>query len=85
MPRREGAAHVVTTKRVYKGRVYETHLLRRTYRQGGKVKNLTLANLSHLPNRVSSSCVERCGERSSSQPKVRSRSSPREATGTWRR
>ncbi|MGQ9636022.1 MAG: IS1634 family transposase, partial [Bryobacteraceae bacterium] len=52
MPRREGAAHVVTTKRVYKGRVYETHLLRRTYRQGGKVKNLTLANLSHLPKHV---------------------------------
>ena len=41
--------HVVTTRRVYKDKVYETHLLRRTYREEGKVKNETLANLSHLP------------------------------------
>jgi hypothetical protein len=27
-----------------------THLLRRSYREGGKVKNETLANLSHLPD-----------------------------------
>ena len=49
MSRRSGAVHVATTKRVYKGRVYETHLLRRTYRDGGKVKHQTLGNLSHLP------------------------------------
>ena len=30
-------------------RVYETHLLRRSYRQDGKVLNETVANLSHLP------------------------------------
>ena len=41
--------HVVTTRRTYKGRVYETHLLRRSYREGGRVKNETLGNLSHLP------------------------------------
>lgn len=41
--------HVVTTRRTYKDRVYETHLLRRTFREGGTVKNETLANLSHLP------------------------------------
>ena len=41
--------HVVTTRRQYKDRVYETHLLRRSYRENGKVKNETLANLSHLP------------------------------------
>ncbi len=41
--------HVVTTRREYKGRVYEAHLLRRSYREGGKVKNETLANLSRLP------------------------------------
>jgi hypothetical protein len=41
--------HVVTTRRQYKDKVYETHLLRRSYRQDGKVKNETLANLSHLP------------------------------------
>lgn len=41
--------HVVTTRRHYKGKVYETHLLRRSYREGAKVRNETLANLSHLP------------------------------------
>jgi hypothetical protein len=41
--------HVVTTRRQYKDRVYETTLLRRSYRQDGKVKNETLANLSALP------------------------------------
>ena len=41
--------HVATTRRTYKGKVYETHLLRRSYREGGKVKHETLGNLSHLP------------------------------------
>jgi transposase len=50
MSRRSGAVHVATTRRVYKGRVYVTHLLRRTYRDGGKVKHQTLGNLSHLPS-----------------------------------
>jgi hypothetical protein len=49
MPRRGGAMHVATTRRHYNGKVYETHLLRRTYRQDGKVKHETLGNLSHLP------------------------------------
>jgi hypothetical protein len=40
---------VVTTRRHYKDKVYETVLLRRSYREGGKVKTETLANLSHLP------------------------------------
>jgi hypothetical protein len=40
---------VATTRRHYKDRVYETHLLRRSYREGGRVRNETLANLSHLP------------------------------------
>ncbi|MGH3040061.1 MAG: IS1634 family transposase [Gaiellaceae bacterium] len=30
--------------------MYEAHLLRRTYREGGKVRNETLANLSRLPS-----------------------------------
>ena len=30
-------------------RVYQRHLLRRSYRDGGKVRKETLANLSHLP------------------------------------
>ena len=49
MPARTGTAHVVTTTRKYKDRVYRTHLLRRSYREGGTVKNETLGNLSHLP------------------------------------
>ena len=32
------------------GRVYQRHLLRRSYRDGGKVRKETLANLSHLPD-----------------------------------
>lgn len=39
---------MVTTRRQYKDRVYETHLLRRSYREGGKVKNETVGNISHL-------------------------------------
>jgi Transposase DDE domain len=49
MPRRFGPVHVATTVRRYKGRLYQTHLLRRTYREGGKVKHETLGNISHLP------------------------------------
>ena len=47
--KRGGAVHVATTRRHYKDKVYETTLLRRSYRQDGKVKSETLANLSHLP------------------------------------
>ena len=50
MPARTGTAHVVTTTRKYKDQVYRSHLLRRSYREGGKVKNETLGNLSHLPD-----------------------------------
>lgn len=50
MPTRSGTAHVVTTTRKYKDQVYHTHLLRRSYREDGKVKNETLGNLSHLPD-----------------------------------
>ena len=44
--------HVVTNKRQGRHREYVTHLLRRSYREDGKVKNETLANLSHLPPEV---------------------------------
>ena len=50
MPTRTGTAHVVATTRKYKDRVYRTHLLRRSYRESGTVKNETLGNLSHLPD-----------------------------------
>jgi hypothetical protein len=49
MPTRGGSVHVVTTRRHYKDKVYETTLLRRTYREAGRVKNETVGNLSHLP------------------------------------
>jgi Transposase DDE domain len=52
MPARTGTAHVVTTTRKYKDQVYHTHLLRRSYREGGTVKNETLGNLSHLPDEL---------------------------------
>ncbi len=44
--------HVATTRRQHGDKVYETHLLRHSYREGGKVKNQTLANLSYLPART---------------------------------
>ena len=47
--KRNGAVHVATIRRQHKGKVYETHLLRHSYREDGVVKNETLANLSVLP------------------------------------
>ncbi len=41
--------HVSTTTRRSGDREYTATLLRRSYRQDGKVKKETLANLSHLP------------------------------------
>ncbi len=41
--------HVVTNTIRRGDREYHSHLLRRSYREGGKVKKETLANLSHLP------------------------------------
>jgi transposase len=52
MPARTGAVHVATTKRVYKGKTYVTHLLRRSIRKGKTVTHETLGNLSHLPDHV---------------------------------
>jgi hypothetical protein len=49
MPSRTGAVHVATTTRTYHGKVYRSHLLRRSYRDGGRVRHETLGNLSHLP------------------------------------
>ena len=51
---RDSPVHVTTQRRHYVGkdgveRVYETHLLRRSFREDGKVRNETVANLSHLP------------------------------------
>ena len=52
MPRREGAIHVHITRRHYKGKTYKNVLLRRSYREGGKVKKETLGNITHLPDPI---------------------------------
>src|SRR5260370_37166236 len=57
MTRRPGAMHVETSRshqRLKDGteRVYQRHLLRRSYRDGGKGRKETLANLSHLPDQA---------------------------------
>lgn len=44
------AVHVATIRKVHQGKTYVTHLLRHTFREDGKVKHLTLGNLSDLPN-----------------------------------
>src|SRR6266511_2061028 len=52
MATRGGAVHVATTKRVYKGKTYVTHLLRRSIRNGKTVTHETLGNLSHRPDHL---------------------------------
>ncbi len=47
--RRAGACHVAEITRTHGGRRYRYYLLRRTYRDAGKVKHETLGNLSRLP------------------------------------
>ena len=44
--------HVVTNRRQGKRREYVTHLLRRSWREGGRVRNETVGNISHLPEEV---------------------------------
>ena len=46
---RTAAMHVATTRRRHGDREYTTTLLRQSYREAGKVRHRTLANLSHLP------------------------------------
>src|SRR6266542_1453414 len=50
MGKHSGPVHVARVVRKYKDREYVSHLLRRSYREGGKVKSETLANLSALPD-----------------------------------
>jgi hypothetical protein len=53
MAKRGGSAHVATIKTKGKdGAVYTSHLLRRSYREGGKVRHENLGNLSHLPTEI---------------------------------
>jgi hypothetical protein len=50
MPKRDGSVHVATINTKGAGdRVYTSFLLRRSYREGGRVRHQNLGNLSHLP------------------------------------
>ena len=49
MKKKHGPVHLSTVRRKYKDKVYECHLLRRTVREGKKVRNETVANVTHLP------------------------------------
>src|SRR5207249_1417101 len=44
-----GPVHLTTIRRTYQGKEYVSHLLRRSYREGGKVKSQTVGNLTALP------------------------------------
>jgi len=49
MVRSVGAMHVATIKRRHGERVYESHLIRRSVRDGRRVRHETIANVSKLP------------------------------------
>src|SRR4029453_18321214 len=54
MARNSAGMHVATTSRAHvtkagEQRLYQSHLLRRSFREDGKVKHQTLANLTPLP------------------------------------
>lgn len=49
MAKPRGAPYVAEIKKRYKNTTYTYYLLRCSYREGGKVHQQTLANLSHLP------------------------------------
>lgn len=49
MSEKRRAVHVATITRVHNGKTYRSYLLRRTYREDGRVKHETLGNLSDLP------------------------------------
>jgi transposase len=49
MARSTGAMHVATIKRRHGDRVYESHLIRRSIREGKRVRHETIANVSKLP------------------------------------
>ena len=49
MGKRSSAVHIARVVRKYKDRQYVSFLLRRSYREAGKVRHETLANLSALP------------------------------------
>ena len=63
-------------------RTYERHLLRRSFRDGGKVRKETLANLSQLPPEAITAVRAVLAGKTLSTPMRRSRSPGRGRTGT---
>ena len=49
MTKQRGSLYVAEITNRYKNKTYTYYLLRCAYREGGKVRQQTLANLSHLP------------------------------------
>lgn len=49
MLKSSGPVHLTTVRRSYQGKEYVSHLLRRSYREDGKVKSQTVGNLTALP------------------------------------
>lgn len=49
MQKAGGKIHLATVRRLYKGKLYVSHLLRRSYRAGGRVKSQTVGSISALP------------------------------------
>jgi len=49
MVRTAGAMHVATIRRRHGDKVYESHLIRRSVREGKRVRHETIANVSKLP------------------------------------
>ena len=52
MKKNSRGVHVVTTSREYKGKTYRNHLLRRSFRENGKVRKETVANLTRLGDHI---------------------------------
>jgi hypothetical protein len=61
--RKTGAMRFVTQRRPGVGREYVSHLLRRSYREDGKVKKETIANLTHAERYRGRNVIERCFNR----------------------
>ncbi len=49
MNTKQKGLYVADVKQQYKGRNYCSHLVRRSYREEGKVKQETISNITHLP------------------------------------
>jgi len=49
MEKKQKGLYVADVRKTYKGKEYCTHLIRRSYREGGKVCQETIANISDLP------------------------------------